>query len=513
MAQLTTRQVMRELFPPPKFPLSERTVWGVSLSLLLVVLVLDIATPASFAVGTVLSAAVALAALGESKRAVWPLTALAIGANVLAGVWNGTRDGVEEYHLANRAVSILTVLLVGYLTYRAREASEQTAALKEEERQLEREKARRQLAEDLGGPLGQAEFVERAAAALQRLTGASSVEIGAVDRAMLAQPYALSLAPDLNPAERPSRLNTRIPLEFLAHPVGAGDVWATDGGGVYLARLRRPTDGDLLLILAAPQTPPGLTTLAIRTLQPLLERTALLDDLRRNQEQLAERGELLRDLVYAFSHDLRTPLLANAMNMRAALKGAYGELPAPYRATLTNGLEANETLLNLADQLLSVAKFESGEAEGEEPEVVRLRETVLSVVNDLNPRAEAKSVTVETDLSGVTVLGRKHDLRRAVQNLVDNAIKFSPSGGTVTVQLTGDGDEAILSVQDSGPGIPAERLPRLFQRFRGGGAGSGSGLGLYLTRRIAEAHGGSVRYSRTARAQSQFILSLPEHHA
>ena len=74
----------------------------------------------------------------------------------------------------------------------------------------------------------------------------------------------------------------------------------------------------------------------------------------------------------------------------------------------------------------------------------------------------------------------------------------------------GDGDEVTFIVQDGGPGIPAEQQARLFQRFRGAGAGSGSGLGLYLTRRIAEAHGGTVRYRRTARAQSQFVLTLPE---
>ena len=503
------QDTLRELLAPPRLPLPETTVWAVSLTLLLLVLLLDILTPASFAVGTVLSASVAFAALGTSRRAVWQLTLLAVAANLVAGFWNGWRDGLEPYNFANRAVSLLTVVLVGYLTLQARVAADRASALHEEEQQLAREKARRQLAEDMGGPLGQAEFVERAAGALLRLTGASSVEIGAVDKAMLTQPYALALAPDLPPAERPSRLGQRIPLDFLAHPVGAGDVWATGGGHVLLARLRRPTEGDLLLILTSPQTSPGVTGVAIRTLQPLLERTALLDDLRLSGEQLAERGELLRDLIYAFSHDLRTPLLANAMNMNAALRGAYGELPPDYRATLENGLQANETLLALADQLLSVAKFESGEEGGGELEEVRLRELVLSVLADLRPRAEAKGLTVETNLLGVSVMGRKHDLRRAVQNLLDNAVKFSPPGGTVVLTLSDDGDEAALSVLDSGPGISAERQGRLFQRFRGAGAGSGSGLGLYLTRRIAEAHGGQVRYSRTARAQSQFTLTLP----
>ena len=503
------RQFMRELFPPPKLPLLDATVWAVALTLLVVVVLADIFTPASFAVGTVLSASVALAALGESKKTVWQLTALAVLANLIAGFWNGWRDGVETFHLLNRAVSILAVLLVGFLTIRAREASERAAALAQEERELTRERARRQLAEEMGGPLGQKEFVERAATTLQKLTGASSVEIGAVDRAILGHPYALALAPDLTPHDHPSRLNQRIPLEFLAHPVGAGDVWASGGGNVYLARLRRPTEGDLLLILSNPQTPPSVTGMAIRTLQPLLERTALLDDLRENREQLAERGEVLRDLVYAFSHDLRTPLLANGMNMRSALDGAYGELPQEYRTNLQNGLEANETLLALADQLLLVAKYESGENAQEETQSVNLRDLTVSVIHDLKPRAGAKGVTFDTALSGVTVQGRKHDLRRAVQNLLDNAVKFSPSGGTIRVSLGTDEDEAVLSVGDQGRGIPAEQQPRLFQRFRGKGAGSGSGLGLYLTRRIAEAHGGSVRYQRRADARSEFTLSLP----
>ncbi|EYB68887.1 histidine kinase [Deinococcus phoenicis] len=508
MAVPTARDVVRQLFPPPRLPLSEGTVWGVALSLMAVVLLLDVLTPATLAVGTLLTASVAFAALGASRRTAWQLTGLAVLANLIAGVWNGVRDGVETPDAANRAVSILAVLLVGYLTIRARAASERAAALVEEERQLRRERALRGLAEDMGGPLGQTEFVERAAAALLKLTGARRVEIGAVDRAMLRAPHALARAPGTDSAI-PSRLDTRVPLEFLAHPVGSGDVWATDGGQVFLARLRRPTQGDLLVILTAPQTPPSLTGEAIRALQPLLERTTLLDDLRANREQLAEQGELLRDLVYAFSHDLRTPLLANAMNMQAALKGAYGPLPEDYRATLANGLQANETLLDLADQLLLVARYESGEAAGEDRHRVDLRGLTLSVVNDLRPHAQARRVTLDLHLDGAQVRGDRHDLRRAVQNLLDNAIKFSPPGGTVGLSLAADGDEAVLTVQDEGSGVPPGREGRLFQRFRSGGAGGGTGLGLYLTRRIAEAHGGSVRYSRTAQARSLFTLALP----
>lgn len=502
--------------PPPlprprPLPLSDGTVWTVALLLLTAVLIVDMLTPASLVLGTLLSASVAFALLGASGRATWPLVGLCVLANVIAGLVNGTRDGWYGTDLVNRAVSILTVLLVGWLTHRARQASERAAQLREDERQLTRERALRQLAQDMGGPLGQAEFVERAAQALHHLTGATQVEVGALEKAALREPHAVVSTPG-HPVS--SRLGQRLPLEYLARPSGAADdparqVWAADGGDVFLARLRRPNSGDLLIIVTAPATPPALTAEAAAALQPLLERTALLDDLRESRAQLAERGELLRDLVYAFSHDLRTPLMANAMNMDAALRGAYGPLPDNYRATLENGLAANETLLALADQLLLVAKYESGEDDTPEGEGrVNLRDVVLGVVGDLKTRAAGRRVTIETDLEGAAVAGRRHDLRRAAQNLLENAVKFSPPGGTVRVTVRA-GDDATLAVQDEGPGVPSAAQARLFQRFRPGGAGRGTGLGLYLTRKIAEAHGGEVRYDRTAQARSVFTLTLP----
>lgn len=499
--------------PSPSPGLSLPLFWGVTLALLAVIVLLDILVPA-VVVGTLLSVPVALAALGATRRMTLAVLALCVGANVLAGVLNGLWYGLSAPDLANRAVSIVTVVLVGLLTLRAREASRRAARLQEDERQLQRERALRRLAEDMGGPLGQAEFVERAAAALQRLTGAASVEIGALDRAILRAPHARVDAPGLpERGHSPSRLGSRLPLGLLAHPAGAGNVWAGEGGAEVLGRLHRPGEGDLLLILTRPTAPLSLTAEAAGLLQPMLERTALLDDLRDGRARLAERGELLRDLVYAFSHDLRTPLLANAINMRAALRGAYGELPGPYLETLRNGLSANESLLALADQLLLVAKYESEEAQEQDAQPVNLRELTLGVLRELAPHLEERDLTLEHDLAGVRVEGWRHDLRRAVQNLLGNAVKFSPPGGTVRVTLCEQGGEARLTVQDEGPGVPATRQPRLFQRFRSGGAGGGTGLGLYLTRRIAEAHGGGVSYTRTASARSLFTLTLPLQRA
>lgn len=88
-------------------------------------------------------------------------------------------------------------------------------------------------------------------------------------------------------------------------------------------------------------------------------------------------------------------------------------------------------------------------------------------------------------------------------------MRFSPAGGTVRVTLRSEGDGAVLGVLDTGPGAPPGREGTLLQRFRAGGAGGGTGLGRYLTRRIAGAHRGRVTYTRTARAQGVFTLTLP----
>ncbi|MDL2344793.1 sensor histidine kinase, partial [Deinococcus sp. MIMF12] len=321
--------------------------------------------------------------------------------------------------------------------------------------------------------------------------------------ATLREPYGLS------PPDAPSHLGRRLPLEVLARTGLART--GEEGGAAALAftgHLRRRDGEDLLVLITRPSLPPERLRGAVATLQAPLERAALLDDLRVQGERLARRGEVLQDLVYAFSHDLRTPLLANSMNMRAALRGAYGPLPETYRAALDNGLEANTELLALADQLLLLAKYESGEPGGERREV-KLRDLTLGVIGQLTERAGARGVVFEPELDGVSVHGLAHDLRRAVQNLLENAVKFSPPGGTVRVTLRGHGDEAVLSVTDEGPGVPPAREATLFGRFRGGGAGGGTGLGLYLTRQIADAHGGTVSYARTARAQSVLTLTLP----
>ncbi|WP_081909002.1 ATP-binding protein [Deinococcus sp. YIM 77859] len=489
-------------FPPATAGRREQVQTVPTLAVLLAALITlaDLLTPPTLVVGTLLTAPVALAALGGSRRFTLGLLAFAVLANVVAGALHFQAGEPPTTDLLNRGISVLATLLVGGLTLRARTASQRAAWLAAEQRRSEQERALRTLVQTVSGPYGEAEFVARAAQGLCVLSGAQAVEIGCVRRGFLRAPHATF------PPEAPHHLNTHLPLDLLVRPPDAGTVWRAADGEHLLATLARQ-DGDLWVRVQRPQVSPEALAEAIAALQPLLERTALLDSLAAQRAQLAEQGEVVRDLIYAFSHDLRTPLLANALHIDQALRGAYGPLPEEYRRALQHGLDANDALLSLADQLLTVARYEGGEA-AEEPQEVNMRDVVLGVVEQLRPRAQARDVTFELHLHSVRVEGSRHDLRRAVQNLLDNAIKFSPPGGTVTVELGLDLDDARLRVTDEGPGVPPSREATLFQRFRGGGAGGGSGLGLYLVRRIAEAHGGSVHYQRTARAKTVFSLLL-----
>jgi len=461
----------------------------------------DLLTPPTLVVGTLLSAPVALAALGGSRRFVLGMLAFAVAANLLSGALHLQAELAAGVDLLNRAISVLATLLVGGLTLRARTASERAARLAAEQSRAAQERALRGLVETVSGPYGLEAFVGRAAEGLRVFADAQAVEIGALHRAFLRPPHAVF------PPQARQHLNTHLPLDLLVRPAGAGTVWPSPDGADLLASLPRE-GGDLLIRVQRPQVTPAHLAEAVTALQPLLERTALLDDLAAQRAQLAQQGEVVRDLIYAFSHDLRTPLMANALHMQQALRGAYGPLPADYCRTLQNGLEANDALLSLADQLLTVARYEGGESD-EEPQQVNLRRVVLGVIEQVQPRAQAREVTFDLHLDSVRVQGSRHDLRRAVQNLLDNAVKFSPGGGTVTVELKLDLEDVLLQVTDEGPGVPPLREATLFQRFRSGGAGGSTGLGLYLARRIAEAHGGSLRYRRTAQARTVFSLTLP----
>jgi len=221
----------------------------------------------------------------------------------------------------------------------------------------------------------------------------------------------------------------------------------------------------------------GLSILLVGTLTIKAQQAA------QRSGELAERharSEVMRDLIYALSHDLRTPLAAAGMTMRQALNGSYGRLPPQYRDILGRQIAANEELNRLAETLLLVARYESGD-QSERRETVNLNSVARSVIEELRPLWEFKEIRAafESDLEQIYISGDETEIKRAITNLVANAVAWTPAGGTIVLRVDRSSKNVALSVEDNGYGVPPAARASLFERFVGHsrqGGGSRSGL-------------------------------------
>jgi signal transduction histidine kinase len=253
-------------------------------------------------------------------------------------------------------------------------------------------------------------------------------------------------------------------------------------------------------------------------------RTALLleqtDSLTRASAQLAEQNERLLELdrlkddfVATASHELRTPLTSISGYLEMSLDPAEGPLSATREAQLRIVQRNADRLGTLVDQLLFLARADSHPLDLDR-QPVELDGVLTEAAETARPAASAKKIelVVEAEPSQ-WVLADRAQLLRVVDNLVANAVKFSPDGGTVRLAARGEGATAVLEVTDSGAGIPASEQPDLFNRFfRGTNAIEkaipGSGLGLAISQVIAEAHGTTIRVESKAGRGSTFRLAL-----
>jgi two-component system, OmpR family, sensor histidine kinase MprB len=223
-------------------------------------------------------------------------------------------------------------------------------------------------------------------------------------------------------------------------------------------------------------------------------------------EALDESQRAQRQLVADASHELRTPLTSLRTNLEVL--GSGGELPERDRERLRRDLVAQlEELGELVGDLVELAR--DGEVPGDPPEPVRLDELVAAAIE--RACRHAPEVEFAAELEPCIVAGERARLDRAVANLLDNAAKWSPSGGTVDVRLR-DGE---LTVRDRGPGIAPEDLPHVFDRFYRAAAARGrvgSGLGLAIVRHVVEHHGGTVRAEPAPGGGALLRMALPVSH-
>jgi two-component system sensor histidine kinase MprB len=192
-----------------------------------------------------------------------------------------------------------------------------------------------------------------------------------------------------------------------------------------------------------------------------------------------------RNLVAVASHELRTPIATIRANLQ--LMADEQQLPPEERAALRR--DVIEELDELTALVSDVVELARGSKPSSDPNDVRLDQIVRGAVD--RSRRRAPELTIDAELAPTLVRGEGERIARAVGNLIDNAVKWSPPGATIEVTLR-DGE---LTVRDRGPGFAPEDLPFVFDRFhraRAARAKPGSGLGLAIVRQAADAHGGSV---------------------
>ena len=229
-------------------------------------------------------------------------------------------------------------------------------------------------------------------------------------------------------------------------------------------------------------------------------------------DRLEHSFERQRQFVQDASHELRTPLAAIRTNIEVTEMDPDTPVEE-YRELVGTIKNQTDRLTRLSEDLLLLTREDH---ERMEREPVELRALANEVARELGPVAQAREVTVVVTPSPelIEVDTNPDLLYRCVLNLADNGIKYSGSGSTVTISVGRTGDKAVLHVSDNGAGIPAENLPRIFDRFYRVDAGrsrreGGTGLGLAIVKELIESLGGTVMVTSELNKGSTFTISLP----
>jgi PAS domain S-box-containing protein len=250
---------------------------------------------------------------------------------------------------------------------------------------------------------------------------------------------------------------------------------------------------------------------------------AIYSDVSELQERTRELAEKSRELEIAskhksdfhanMSHELRTPLNAIIGFSEVLHEQMFGELNERQLAYVDDVLEAGKHLLSLINDVLDLAKIEAGRMELGLSEVA-IPDLLRSAVSMHAERASRGDIelTLRTEPEEITVIADERRVRQIVFNLLSNAVKFTPAGGRVDVSAQAHDGRIEIAVADTGPGIAADDLTRIFEEFEQTAAGKqaeGTGLGLPLSRKLAELHGGRLWAESEPGRSSTFRLTLP----
>ncbi|HYA79696.1 MAG TPA: hybrid sensor histidine kinase/response regulator, partial [Methylocystis sp.] len=238
-------------------------------------------------------------------------------------------------------------------------------------------------------------------------------------------------------------------------------------------------------------------------------------DLAAQAKALQEADRRKDEFLAMLAHELRNPL-APIRNMAAVLRRAPIDHPSVSTACAVIERQVAH-MARITDDLLDVSRIARGGLQLQS-ETCDLATIAREAIEDVRAQLEEMQLRLVADLpeTPMFVRGDRRRLSQALHNLLDNAQKFTPAGGTVTVALSSRSGWATLAVEDTGVGVPQDLLPHVFDAFRQGPqslarSGGGLGLGLALVKGVAQLHGGDVSVSNRERHGASFVLHLPLH--
>jgi two-component system, OmpR family, sensor kinase len=312
-----------------------------------------------------------------------------------------------------------------------------------------------------------------------------------------------------------------VPLSDVDHTLGRVEVFLLLGvlGGTILAllaglfvsaRAMRPIveltnaaseierTRDPTLHVPHPEADDEIAELA-RTLESML---AALDSARNDTQAMLDRQ---REFVADASHELRTPLTSVLANLELLTEELAGE----QAETAEAALRSTRRMRRLVGDLLLLARADARRVQPHRP--TELADVMLEAAAELGPMADQHELSINAE--PVVVSGVRDELHRLILNLLENALRHTPPGTRIQAWTEATDGEAVIVVQDSGPGIPARLAGRVFERFVRGGrdGGKGSGLGLAIVRSVAQSHGGTVTLDTPADGTggTRFIIRIP----
>jgi signal transduction histidine kinase len=237
------------------------------------------------------------------------------------------------------------------------------------------------------------------------------------------------------------------------------------------------------------------------------------DELGRLYEELEAASRHKSEFLATMSHELRTPLNAIIGFSQVLKQQMYGELNEKQADYVDDVLSSGQHLLNLINDILDLAKVEAGRMELQ-PSTFELPELLDNAASMVRERATRQGInlTVVTDGSVGAMEGDERKMKQILFNLLTNAVKFTPSGGSVTLAARAADGQVTISVHDTGIGISAEDQEKIFEEFYQVGASrtqEGTGLGLALTRRLVELHHGQLTVESELGVGSTFTATMP----